>query len=233
MTGRASVWLRPPETDHGLPGAGPIRRGEWFDELWESRRTLFSSREAEDHGAVVFFGDSITQDWGEGLPKSFPDWKTANRGISGDTTRGMLIRLQEDVVALRPEAVVFLGGTNDLEEQATPETIAGNVGLILAGLRAARPDMPVVLCEVFPSSASLQRPRGRITRLNALYGALAASDPHVTLLSTWAVFANEHGDAKPSEFPDLLHPNDAGYTKWAATLLPVLSRVLSKGPRIR
>jgi lysophospholipase L1-like esterase len=224
--------LRLPETDDGLPGAGPIRRGEWFDELWTSRRATFAALEAEDHGAVVFFGDSITQDWAEGLPKSLPEWKTANRGISGDTTRGMLIRLDE-VVRLRPRAVVFLGGTNDLEEQATPETIAGNVGLILAGLRAGRPEMPIVLCEVFPSSATLQRPRHRIARLNALYGALAASDPEVTLLPTWAAFADEDGDAKPSEFPDLLHPNEAGYAKWAGALRPVLSRVLSRQPASR
>jgi lysophospholipase L1-like esterase len=231
LTERASVRL--PATDDGLPGAGPIRRGEWFDELWECRRTAFSASGAGDHSAIVFLGDSITQDWGDRLPEAFPEWKVANRGISGDTTRGMLIRLHEDVVALRPKAVVFLGGTNDLEEQATPETIADNVGLILAGLRAGRPDMPIALCEVFPSSATLQRPRQRITRLNALYSGLAAADPMVTLVSTWAVFADEHGDAKPSEFPDLLHPNDAGYAKWAATLRPVLSRVLSKEPGIR
>jgi lysophospholipase L1-like esterase len=225
--------LRLPETDEGLPGAGPIRRGDWFSELWASRRTSFAARGDADRGAVVFLGDSITQDWADGLPSSLPDWKIANRGISGDTTRGMLVRLHEDVVRLQPKGVVFLGGTNDLEEQATPETVAGNVRLILADLRAARPEMPIVLCEVFPSSATLQRPRDRVTRLNALYGALAAADPHVTLLSTWAVFADHLGDAKPSEFPDLLHPNEAGYAKWAAALHPVLSRLLSKEPLIR
>lgn len=231
MNDRAAVRL--PETDDGLPGAGPIRRGDWFYELWESRRSSFAARSEDDHAALVFLGDSITQDWGDGLPRSFPEWRIANRGISGDTTRGMLVRLHEDVIRLRPKGVVFLGGTNDLEEQATPETIAGNVGLILGALRGGRPDMPIVLCEVFPSSASLQRPRDRIARLNALYEGLAAADPHVTLLPTWAVFADERGDAKPSEFPDLLHPNEAGYAKWAAALRPVLSRVLSKEPRIR
>ena len=94
---------------------------------------------AQDQGAVVFLGDSITQGWGEGLGAAFPGVKVANRGISGDTTRGVLIRLQEDVLALNPTAVVLLIGTNDLEEGATPETIAGNLKLILAALKRAQP----------------------------------------------------------------------------------------------
>ena len=65
--------------------------------------------------------------------------KVANRGISGDTTRGILLRLQEDVLALDPAAVVLLAGTNDLEEGATPEVIAGNLELILAGLESTTP----------------------------------------------------------------------------------------------
>ena len=45
------------------------------------------------------------------------------------TTRGVLIRLKEDVLALNPKGVVLLIGTNDVEEKATPEVIAGNLKL--------------------------------------------------------------------------------------------------------
>jgi len=37
--------------------------------------------------------------------------KTANRGISGDVTRGVLYRMKEDVLDLNPKAVVLLIGT--------------------------------------------------------------------------------------------------------------------------
>jgi lysophospholipase L1-like esterase len=43
------------------------------------------------------------------------------------------------------------------------------------------------------------------------------------LIETWALFAGEHGDAKLEEFPDLLHPNQAGYAKWSAALRPILA----------
>src|SRR5438874_413684 len=97
-----------PATDDGLPGAGPIRRHDWFRKLWTDRRTAWSARVEQDRNAVVLLGDSITQGWGEDFSAWFPGMKIANRGISGDTSRGVLIRLKEDVLALDPQSVVLL-----------------------------------------------------------------------------------------------------------------------------
>jgi len=172
---------------------------------------------------VVLLGDSITQGWGEDFSAWFPGMKIANRGISGDTSRGVLIRLQEDVLALNPQAVVLLIGTNDLEEKASPETVAGNLKLILSVLALHDPKMPVILCQVFPSSASKSRPSESIRKLNQLYAEVVKGNAQVTFLETWPLFADSTGDAIPSEFPDLLHPNQAGYAKWAAALRPIFA----------
>jgi lysophospholipase L1-like esterase len=212
-----------PATDDSLPGAGPIRRYDWFQKLWTERRSGWAQKIQQDQKAVVFLGDSITQGWGDDMSKSFSGMKVANRGISGDTTRGVLIRLKEDVLALNPSAVVLLIGTNDLEEGADPETINGNLKLILAQLKVHDPKMPVLLCQVFPSSESKKRPADKIKRLNELYAATVRGDAQVTFIETWLLFANDQGDAKPEEFPDLLHPNQAGYAKWASALWPILA----------
>ena len=211
-----------PSTDEGLPGVGPIRRYDWFQNLWRTRRAAWDASRARDQGAVVFLGDSITQEWGDGLPAAFPGVKVANRGISGDTTRGVLLRLDEDVLAINPSAVVLLIGTNDLEERATPEMVASNMGLILDRLTTHNPRMPIVLCLVFPSSASMRRPAASIRDVNARYLALVRNNAQVIPLETWRLFADAEGDAPASEFPDLLHPNAAGYAKWAAALRPIL-----------
>ena len=210
-----------PATDEGLPGAGPLRRMDWFQKLWTERRTAWATRVQQDQDAVVFLGDSITQGWGNGMNNAFPGMKVANRGISGDTTRGVLIRLEDDVLVLKPKAVVLLIGTNDLEEQAEPEVVSSNLRLILAALRAHNPKMPVVLCNVFPSSAAKKRPSEKITRLNQLYFTLVKDEPQVTVLDSWALFAGANGDARAEEFPDLLHPNAVGYLKWSAALRPI------------
>ncbi|MEO6003753.1 MAG: GDSL-type esterase/lipase family protein [Opitutus sp.] len=210
-----------PATDDGLPGAGPIRRYDWFKNLWAERRSGWASRVQQDQNALVFLGDSITQGWGD-IGSSLPGIKTANRGISGDTTRGVLIRVQEDVIALNPRGVVLLIGTNDLEEQAEPEVIAANLKLIIAALKQHNPTMPVVLCRVMPSSAEKKRPADKIKKVNQLYFEAMREEPQVTMLDTWALFANGAGDAPVAEFPDLLHPNSLGYAKWGRALRLIL-----------
>lgn len=219
----AASSLAIPATDDGLPGAGPIRRADWFQNVWRNRRTTFATNAEHNRGAVVFLGDSITQGWQDDFRGDFADMKVANRGISGDTTRGMLIRLQEDVLDLDPAGVVMLMGTNDLEENAEPATIAGNVALIVEAIKEHDGDVPIVLCLVMPSSASKSRPAGKITRLNQLVQEQLKGDAQITILDTWSLFANEKGDARQSEFPDLLHPNQAGYAKWKHALRPLFA----------
>jgi lysophospholipase L1-like esterase len=212
-----------PATDEGLPGAGPIRRYDWFQKLWRERRSAWATEVRQDQGAVVFLGDSITQGWGERLRAAFPGVEVANRGISGDTSRGVLIRLEEDVLALNPAAVVLLIGTNDLDEGATPEVVAGNLRLIVAALEDHDPEMPIVLCQVFPSSPEKNRPPDEIRAVNTLYLEAVKGDPQVVYLETWPLFAGPGGNAKVEEFPDLLHPNDVGYAKWGAAVRPILA----------
>jgi lysophospholipase L1-like esterase len=212
-----------PETDDTLPGEGPLHREDWFRNVWNERRSAWAPRVAADRGALVFLGDSITQGWGDNLGGAFAGVKVANRGISGDTTRGVLFRLQEDVLALDPRGIVLLIGTNDIGERAAPELIARNMQRILAELKEHSATMPIVLCQVLPSSNQKDRPADKIRELNRLYAETVQGDPQVTLLDTWTLFADAEGDAKLAEFPDLLHPNAVGYAKWAAAVRPILA----------
>jgi lysophospholipase L1-like esterase len=47
---------------------------------------------------------------------------------------------------------------------------------------------------------------------------------HTCLCDTWTIFADAHGDAPQDIFPDLLHPNAAGYAKWTAALKPIFAK---------
>jgi hypothetical protein len=83
--------------------------------------------------------------------------------------------------------------------------------------------MPIVLCQVFPSSAKEKRSAEQIKAVNTLYRAAVKNDRQVLYLETWPLFADPSGDAAEAEFPDLLHPNEVGYAKWAAALRPVFA----------
>src|SRR5262249_58525853 len=72
---------------------------------------------------VVFMGDSITDNWGRRYGKFFPGKPYVNRGIGGQTTPQMLLRFRADVIALEPQAVVILAGTNDISGNTGPTTL--------------------------------------------------------------------------------------------------------------
>jgi lysophospholipase L1-like esterase len=203
-------------------GVGPLRQADWFKSVWRERRTQFAQSKSNDHDAVVLMGDSITQGW-PNLDRYFPGIKIANRGISGDTTRGMLIRLQQDVLDIKPKCVVLMMGTNDIEEHASPEDIAANIKSILSELKKFDRGTPIVLCMIFPSSETKSRPTAVIQATNKLLLDAVRGDKQVTVLDTFALFDNGSGDAKPDQFPDLLHLNEAGYSAWAQSLRPILA----------
>lgn len=76
---------------------------------------------------VVFIGDSITDRWN--LQRSFPGKPYVNRGIGSQVTSQLLLRFHQDVVALKPAAVVILAGINDVQgflQQETPAQIETN-----------------------------------------------------------------------------------------------------------
>lgn len=218
-----SLALPAPEAEATLPGEGALRRYDGYVKRWNTVRPQWAGEVAKDQGAVVFLGDSITQGWGVDFKQAFPGMKLANRGIGGDTTRGMLLRLKEDVLALHPQAVVLLMGTNDIEVGVPVEAVGRNFRKIVAALKAHDAKMPVVVCRVFPSAAEKKRPKETILAVNEQFAAAVKGDPQFTVLDTYALFADAEGDAPAALFPDRLHLNAAGYAKWASALRPLFA----------
>ena len=71
-----------------------------------------------------------------------------NAGVAGNTTTQMLARIQTDVLALNPQVVTVLGGTNDLTGSVAFATWSGNIKTIAKTLRAA--GIRVILCTIPP-----------------------------------------------------------------------------------
>ena len=206
-----------------FPGAGPVPMADWFKKLWQQRRVEFSKKKDAEKGAIVFLGDSITQGWGT-AQKDFPTRKIANRGISGDTTRGVRYRLKEDVLDLNPKAVSILIGTNDLGLGGTQEQIIGNIKAVIAELQKQNANVPIILNHVMPRGPENDFP-ARIAKLNAAIDDLAKADKRLTICDAFGIFDDGKGSCKKEEFPDMLHPNALGYAKWQAALEATLAKL--------
>ena len=123
---------------------------------------------------AVFMGDSITQCWYDADPSFFNDNNFACRGISGQTTSHMLVRMRKDVVDLHPKYVVILAGTNDIAKNngfIVVDDIYGNI-VSMCEIAKANKVKPVI-CSVLPVKQYKWRPEvtdcaERIIRLNAM-----------------------------------------------------------------
>ncbi len=100
-------------------------------------------------GGIVFLGDSLTQRYP--LADFYPNMPIYNRGIDGDTTVGVLKRLDVSVFALQPSIVVLQIGTNDLQvAELSPEATIENIQIILAKIIEGLPNVKIVLVSLYP-----------------------------------------------------------------------------------
>jgi lysophospholipase L1-like esterase len=163
---------------------------------------------------VVFIGDSITENWAVADPAFFGR-EFINRGISGQTTPQILLRFRADVIALRPEVVHIMAGTNDVAGNTGPSTLEdvennfkSMVDLALANA------IKVVLASIPPADDIPWRPglqpAPKIQALNVWLREYAASRGLV-YLDYYRVLTTNEGALRPELGQDGVHPNRAGY----------------------
>jgi len=166
---------------------------------------------------VVFHGDSITDGWR--LNEYFPGMDFVNRGISGQITGEMLGRMQADVIAHKPQAMLILAGTNDIARGVSVETIQNNLTMIADLCEFHK--IKVILASILPVSdhhkgtnprfeMTVTRPPAVIRELN-IWIAGFAKRRGFTYLNYFDAMADEGGFLKAELADDGLHPNSAGY----------------------
>lgn len=124
------------DLDEGIP-----QKVGWYNEVWGKTRAEFRKSTVADEGTFTFLGDSITQAWGK-IGIYFPKNLCASRDISGDTTRRILYRLQEDVLNQQSAAVVLLIGAKEIGIGTDPGRRGGELTKHPCALMAASKDGP-------------------------------------------------------------------------------------------
>ena len=146
--------FNPPPADCCLPRAAKSLADQLLD--WNQLGRYHAAnvqlrKQPSDPKRVVFMGDSITDFWR--MEDYFPGQPYVNRGISGQTTSQMLVRMYPDVIDLKPGAMVVLAGTNDIAQNtgpATAEMIEENI-MSMTEL-AQNHGIKVLLCSIMPVS---------------------------------------------------------------------------------
>ena len=179
---------------------------------------------------VVFLGDSITDGWK--LDQSFPNKPYVNRGISGQTTPQMLVRMYPDVIDLKPAALIILAGTNDISRNTGLETLT----MIEENFRAMTElaqahGIKVIFCSLTPVSdytknkQTVGRPPADILKLNAWlreYGGQA----HAIYADYYTATVDDKGMLREGYSEDGLHPNVKGYQLMAPVAQSAIEKAL-------
>jgi lysophospholipase L1-like esterase len=179
---------------------------------------------------VVFMGNSITQGWADMRPEFFKDHGFIGRGIGGQTTPQMLLRLRQDVLELKPEAVVILAGINDIAQNTGPITLKETLGNIqsMAELALAHGINPII-CSVLPANSFPWRPEiiptQQVIDLNSQLQRWAL-EKHLVYVDFYTPMVDEKHGLKSDLGYDTVHPNVAGYQVMEPILLKALNQLL-------
>ena len=173
-------------------------------------------------GGIVFVGDSITQEFQ--IHEFFPNQLMYNRGIGGDTTQGLLTRLEESVFGLKPKLVVLQMGTNDFPVlKLSPEQSLKNLQLVVQQILSVQSRIKIVLVSVYPiheptlnfkRKAEDYRTNARIRVINAGLKEIAG----VHFVNVFDLLLDAQGQLNMNFSRDGLHLNAKGYEVVAAAL---------------
>ena len=177
---------------------------------------------------AVLLGDSIT----EGLARQDPDFFTKNnflgRGISGQTTSQILVRMRPDVVNLHPKYVVILCGINDIAlNDGHAVDVEAAVGSIKSMCDIARANkIKPILCSLLPSYKFHWRPSvtdcyEKVLQFNELLKSYA-KEQHLKYVDYFTLLSGEDGKIRPEYSKDTVHPTLEGFKAMEGYLLEVL-----------
>jgi lysophospholipase L1-like esterase len=177
---------------------------------------------------VVFMGDSITDAWIKRSPAFFEGKPHIDRGISGQTTPQMLIRFRPDVIALKPDVVVILAGTNDIAGNTGPMTLEMIEDNFRSMVELAKANnIKVVMSSVMPVCDYIRpqterRPPAQIIALNEWLKDYSAKN-NLIYLDYYSAMLDDQKMLKKEITYDGLHPNEAGY----AIMEPLAEKAIS------
>ncbi len=191
--------------------------------LLEKEADVMATQQPKHLGVLV--GDSLSLWFPNELLPPHRTW--LNQGISGETSAGLLNRL-ELLDKTQPEDIFVLIGINDLIRGVKDETILANQEVIIRYLRRVHPQAKIVVQSILPHSGEeatwegrdrlLKIPNSRIQEINQKLKAIAQKEG-VVYLDLYPLFADADGNLKTELTTDGLHLSGEGYLVWRSALL--------------
>lgn len=173
---------------------------------------------------IIFLGNSITAGvyWDELLESE----QAKNRGISGDTTFGILERLDE-VTEGQPSKIFILIGINDIARNYPDSLIVQNHKKIIGRIKKESPETEIYLQTILPVNNTFDRYPNHynkdehIQEVNRELKKIASQEK-INLIDLHPHFLDQKGRLDEKFTEEGLHLNAAAYRHWKNILKPYL-----------
>lgn len=186
-----------------------LKNYQSLDNYYEMRVDQFAHLPPVNNHSIVFLGDSITEmgAWNELLEKL----NIKNRGISGDTTTGLLKRISV-IAAGKPDKILIMIGINDIcSKRENTLSIINNYRQILATLSKLTPESKIYIQSILP--AKNRKFKQKIKKTNTELVKLAA-EFNYNYLDLYSYFINNENELDQQYTSDGIHLNGKGYLLW-------------------
>ena len=191
-------------------------QGSKFGTYYDQRKSLFEIL-PETKNEIIFLGNSITDgsEWSELLQNP----RVKNRGISGDTSEGVLFRLYQ-VTRVQPAKVFLLIGINDLSKNVSTDTVYANIVKIVSMIRSKSPKTKVYVQSILPVNNTFKTFSGHTSRtpqVKDINQRLEKICPKLgaTYVDLFSELKNPNDDLlNPLYTNDGLHLLGEGYKAW-------------------
>jgi len=198
----------------------------------ESRHNGFLEIARRGNIDLLFVGDSITDWWarfGQNVwAEHFAPLNAANFGIAGDTTQGVLWRMQNgELEGFQARLIVLMLGTNNINRNPNDEIVEGN-RLIVEEFKKRQPQAKVLVLGIFPRVAppGSSYAGASIKEINAKLAGFA-DGTQVFYMDIGDKFLAPDGTLPADIMPDGLHPNEKGYQIWAAAIIDRVKELMN------
>ncbi len=191
-----------------------------YDTETYRNRTAQFKEEPLKKNQIVFLGNSLTQ--GGKWDQYFPDKNTANRGISGDNTDGILARLSE-ITASGAAKLFILCGVNDISQDYDNDYIYNNYKKIVHRVKTESPDTKIYFQSLLPVNNSFGRYKKltgkekQIEQLNKKIKKLC-KDEDIQFINLYPSFLISKRLLDPRYTTDGLHLIEPGYDVWVSII---------------
>lgn len=201
-------------------------KGDWA----QFGRYADANKRVKVPAKVVFMGNSITDNWWPADSTFFIENDFVDRGISGQTTSEMLVRFRQDVINLKPKAVVILAGINDIAHNNGVISLENVFGNIVSMVELAKYNkITPIICSVLPAYDFPWRrglnPAPKVIELNKMLKAYA-DEQGLTYVDYHSAMKDERDGLPKNLSNDEVHPTLEGYKIMEKIILEAIRKTI-------